>query len=211
MIRNKIYSIVEGHGEANLPRGKGKSAVTVLIGRLLHYIGCYTLFPNESSSAFRMSYSEFFYSDKFERAIRYHKQFDDCAAVLTLLDMDDACPIEKATELSNRISRMESLPFSVVVVCAKCEYESWFLASLEAIHPGYTYENDPEQIRGAKEWLRKNFGYKPTHHQLTYTQKIDIELARQRSRSFRRLHHAFEEIDLATTNEISIITPLVIS
>jgi len=206
MTRNKVYAIVEGHGEANRPSSGEQPAVVVLIGKMLSALECWTLFPNERT--FRMlSYGDFFRGDKLERTIRYHKMYDDCAAILVLLDMDDECPEEKAPKLVERISHIESLPFSVVVVCAKCEYEAWFLASLETIHDRQIFDGDPEAKRDAKGWLRRNFGYKPTRHQAAYTRELDIALAYKRSRSFRRLHHAFQEIvDAAQTGQI-VITP----
>jgi len=154
-----------------------------------------------------MSYGDFFKNNKLEKAIRYHQKFDDCAALLILLDMDDACPTEKAYEITGRIGHMGPLPFSIVVVCAKREYESWFLASLETIHDGRAYGDDPEDKRDAKGWLRKNFKYKQTRHQALYTQKLDIALAHGRSRSFRRLYHAFQELVDAMQKEQIIITP----
>lgn len=211
MSRNKIYTIVEGHGEANRPLEGERPAIIVLVRRLLRGLQCGTLFPNEKDPPFRISYSEFFRNDKFERAIRYHKQYQDCAAVLVVLDMDDACPKEKAHALTKRVAIMEQLPFSVVVVCARREFESWFLASLETIHPGTIYEQDPEEIRDAKGWLRKKFGYKPTQHQASYTQKLDLNLAFRRSRSFRRLYHAIEEIIHAEKESRLVITPVELS
>lgn len=207
MVRNKIYAIVEGQGEANRPIAGGRSAVTVLTQKLLTELQCWTLFPVEKIAPFRMSYSEFFRGDKFERTIRYHKSFDDCAALLVLLDMDDECPKTQAFALTKRVAAMELLPFSVVTVCAHREFESWFLASLESIHEGAQYENDPEEIRDAKGWLRKKFGYKPTIHQARYTQNIAPSVAFVKSRSFRRLYHAFEEIVSAATEGKCIITP----
>lgn len=206
MNRNKIYAIVEGQGEANRPLNGGKSAISTLISKMLVDLNCWNLYP---AIAYRMSsYGDFFKDDKLEGVIRYHKKFDDCTALLILLDMDDDCPKEKANELVCRVNAMEMLPFSVVVVCAKREYEAWFLASLETIHDGQVYTDDPENKRDAKGWLRRNFKYKQTVQQVKYTQKLDITRARERSRSFRRLYHAFEEVIAATQSGQTIITPL---
>jgi len=172
MTRNKVYAIVEGHGEANRPFSGEQPAVIVLINKMLSQFQCWALFPQEKIAPFRMSYGDFFRGDKLERAIRYHKKFEDCAAILVLLDMDDNCPKIKAPELTQRISKMEQLPFSVVVVCAKPEYEAWFLASLETIHNQHTFDGDPEAKRDAKGWLRKNYGYKQTQYQAIYTRKL---------------------------------------
>jgi hypothetical protein len=197
--RNKIYAIVEGQGE--------QTAVPTLIGRLLAELECWTLFPSKIQPFRLKSYGAFFTEDTLERAIRYHQKFPDCAALLILLDMDDDCPQEMAFILTERIGQLQPLPFSVVVVCAKCEYEAWFLASLESIQPNSTFEDDPEAIRDAKGWLKEQFGYRPVRHQTSYTQKLDFSLARSRSRSFRRLYHAAQELVTAHQNESSVLTP----
>ncbi len=205
--RNKIYAIVEGHGEANSPPGGGKPAVVVLIGRIPHDLGYWRLFPAEKTHPFRMAYGRFFRGDHLERAIRYHKKMSDCGALLILLDMDDDCPKEKAAEISARKRKMEALPFTVTVVCAKREYESWFLASLETIIEGKSYPGSPEDKRDAKGWLRKAAGYRQTRHQAAYTGRIDFSIAKARSRSFRRMYHALEEIVDAHQQARVIVTP----
>lgn len=153
MPRNKVYAIVEGHGEADPPEPGQPPATMALIVKLLHDLQCWTLFP--AKRFWRLdSCGDFFADEKLEKVIRAHKSFQDCVAILVLVDMDDDCPKEKGPELAERVRNMDDLPFSVVVVCAKCEYEAWFLASLEAIHPRHTYPEDPEGKRDAKGWLR---------------------------------------------------------
>jgi hypothetical protein len=149
MPRNKVYAIVEGHGEALAPDKDHPPAVTALMAKLLQELRCWTLFP-QSKPIWRVrSCGDFFAQGKLENAIRAHKNLADCAAVLILLDLEDDCPAEKGPELAGRIRAMEELPFSVVVVCAKCEYEAWFLASLESIQQGRNYPGDPEAVRDA--------------------------------------------------------------
>lgn len=211
MIRNKIYAIVEGHGEADTSKSGRRPAVTILVARILQSLGSPGLHPNEKYPPFRISYGEFFRGDKLERAIRYHAKYADCAALLILLDMDDECPAQKAADLVTRVRSLGDLGFSVAIVCAKREYESWFLASLESIHQGQTYSGDPEAIRDAKGYLRKRYGYKPTIHQAQYTEIMDISITGQKSRSFRRMHHAIVEILEAWNNGVTIVTPQVAS
>jgi len=207
MARNKVYAIVEGHGEADPPEPGQPPATTALIVKLLHYLRCWTLFP--ARRPWRLdSCGDFFADKKLEKVIRAHKSFQDCVAILVLVDMDDDCPKETGPRLAERIRNMEDLPFSVVVVCAKCEYEAWLLASLETIQPGRTYPGDPEEKRDAKGWLKQQFAYREVRDQAQYTQAVDIELARQRSRSFRRLYHAFEEFIVASNHGGTVISPL---
>jgi hypothetical protein len=207
-IRNKFYAIVEGHGEANRPSPSEQPAVVIVIKKLSQNLQCRTLFVADKAPVFRLSYSQFFHNEKFENAIRYHTIYPDCAALLVLLDMDDHCPREKAADLTKRIRSMGALPFSVAVVCAKREYEAWFLASLESIHPGQRYAGDPEAPRDAKGLLKKQFGYRQIRDQSSYTRKLDIELARVRSRSFRRLCHAVEELVNSVNHGQCVVTPL---
>lgn len=211
MRRNKIYAIVEGHGEADTAKSGRRPAVTILVARILQSLGSPGIYPNEKHPPFRMSYGEFFRGDKLERAIRYHAKYADCAALLILLDMDDECPAQKAADLVTRVHSLGDLGFSVAIVCAKREYESWFLASLESIHRGETYSGDPEAIRDAKGYLRKRYGYKPTIHQAQYTEVMDISITGERSRSFRRMQHAIAEILEAWNNGINTVTPLLVS
>lgn len=197
--RNKIYAIVEGRGE--------QTAVPILLGRLLAELNCWTLFPARKQPYKMNSYGAFFRPNRLEDVVRLHESYLDCAALLILLDMDDDCPQEKAFILTERIQQLRPLPFSVVVVCAKCEYEAWFLASLETIEPSETFADDPEAIRDAKGWLKRRFGYRPTQDQGSYTRAIDFSLAQTRSRSFCRLYHAAEEIIMAHENGRFILTP----
>ncbi|MFN8496008.1 MAG: DUF4276 family protein [Caldilineaceae bacterium] len=206
-IRNKLYAIVEGHGEATPPSPSEQPAVVVLMKRILRNLQCRTLFVADKAPVFRLSYSQFFNNEKFENAIRYHAIYPDCVALLVLLDMDDDCPREKAADLTARVRTMPSLPFSVAVVCAKREYEAWFLASLESIHAEQYYPGDPEAPRDAKGWLKKQFGYRQIRDQALYTRKLDIELARVRSRSFHRLYHAVEELVAAVNEGQNVVTP----
>lgn len=210
MLRDKIYAIVEGRGEADPPTldKKALPAVTILIARLLEDRQCRRLYPAKLRPWRMRSCGDFFAKDKLEQVIRAHKEYADCAAVLVLFDLDDGCPKEVGTAIADRIRAMEALPFTVAVVCAKREYEAWFLASLESIHPGTTYGGDPEALRAAKGWLEREFGYREVRDQARYTRALDIALAGQRSRSFRRLTHAVDEIIASAGAGESWVTPL---
>jgi hypothetical protein len=206
MVRNKVYAIVEGHGEADPPSADQDPAVTLLMAKLLHYFECWDLFPAKRRP-WRLDSCGDFYTDTVLNALRAHKEFPDCATVLVIFDLDDGASCIIGPSLVARVRGMEDLPFSVVVVCARREYEAWFLASLETVQPGHTYPSDPEAIRGAKEWLTREFGYREVRDQARYTQAIDVARAGERSRSFRRLYHAFEELIAAAHTGQPVITP----
>ena len=116
--------------------------------------------------------------------------------VLVLLDADDDCPVELAAFIRSRAAQIiPNRPASFV--CANREFEAWFLACAPALHgrrglvigDGERPEN-PDAVRGAKEWLSRhipNGRYRETTDQPALCALIDIEMARARSRSFRKL------------------------
>lgn len=118
------------------------------------------------------------------------------AILIILIDSDDDDPDDLTTRLAQRVRPQVDDAVSSVCVAVR-EYESWFIASLESIAPlagiidNTQIPENVEQIRGAKEWLRSHMprgdSYKPTLHQAEFSSAIDIDLARQRSRSFDRL------------------------
>jgi uncharacterized protein DUF4276 len=149
--------------------------------------------------------------------LRYAQQSPDTGATLVLLDLDDGCAYSEAQSLATNI-RSFNLPYPVAIVFACREYEAWFLASLNTIAgeyglpEGLTYDGDIEARRGVKEWLTKQMPsgriYKETIHQISMTHRIDLELARQNSRSFRRLCHAIDELVQAADGGIQgLVTP----
>jgi hypothetical protein len=142
----------------------------------------------------------------------------DCGAILILLDLDDGCPATEAHALAANVRIVNSL-VPVAIVFAHREYETWFLASIETIvgHRDVpsvlTYPGPVEAPRGAKERLREYLppgrGYKETTDQAKFTHLIDLNLARERSRSFRRLDAALRElIQFAEHEEIGQVSPL---
>lgn len=208
MPRNKVYAIVEGHGEADPPYPNQDPAAKILTAKMLHHVQCWHWFPSQRPP-WRLGSCGDFYprTEKLLRALEAHRHFSDCAAVLVLFDLEDDCPREVAPHVAARIRKRAPWPFSIVVACAYREYESWFLASLETIQQREHYEGDPEALRDAKGWLERKFGYKETRDQASYTQDLDIAIASEQSRSFRRLCHAFEQLAHACEKKQVIITP----
>ena len=156
-----------------------------------------------------------------ERFLRYAWLEPDCIAVLILLDAHEDCPKEIAPQLAAR-ARALNPPCPVAIVLAKCEYEAWFLASLETI-AGHDlkgrvglpaevcFEGDVEAVQGAKEWISQKMPSgrisKETFDQAPMSNLIDLALVRGRSRSFRRLEHAFQEIMEAVDRGQKGVTP----
>jgi hypothetical protein len=187
-----IHSIVEGYGEV--------AALPLLLRRLTTE----ATFSRPSKTSGRHHLIKEGVFERFLERERIEYKLGRCDGLLILLDADEDCAAQLAWGLAERAANL-NLPFPVAVVCAKCEYEAWFLTSLETIAGNHGIpsgttisEDEIETTRGVKEWLSDQMGptraYSPTTHQPAFTTLIDLDLVHQRSRSFRRLEHALQEI-----------------
>lgn len=154
---------------------------------------------------------------ELKRYLSRAAKIKNCGAILILLDLDDGCPKKEAEKLAEEI-RALGLAQPVAIVFAHREYEAWFLASLSTIagHEGLpfdvVYQGEVEQKRDAKGWLQAQMPphskYNPMSHQKKFTSLIDLELAYENSRSFRRLYHAIAELlEAAQKGERGIVSP----
>ena len=136
--------------------------------------------------------------------------------MLVLLDAEVDCPKELAEKLAARLrARFAHIP-SAIVIAKKC-YESWLLASSETIAGRRDMANfienisDPETVPNPKKWLTERMqgtrAYKETSDQAALTEIVDLSLLRDRSRSFRRLEHALEQIITCLDTNTVMITP----
>ena len=204
-----IVAIVEGDGE--------ERAVPQLIRKIL---GRRRLRYDITVPRPIVAKGEGTFDKKVEQFLRYAIKAG-CDGILVLMDADDNCPYEKARNISLRASTM-GLNVPTVIVYAKSEYETWFISSLSG-HTGDGIKNrlgldqsvnapdNVEDIRGAKEWLRSRMPagrrYSETSDQEQLTPHIDFDLTHRRSRSFRRLCHAVEELVDAMDGNSIIVTP----
>lgn len=204
-----IIAIVEGHGEEN--------AVPGLIRRILwDRLGRYDIPLIRTIRA----------NGKPDLVKRLEIHLRRAAvrspdAILVLVDADDECPVEAVGSLVDRASAL-NLRVPVAVVCAKSEYETWFICSLSEdtgerirerleIASSVNVPEGAENIRGAKEWLRgRGRGYSETEDQEPLTYHIDMDLTHSRSRSFRRLCHAVEELVVGIDGAEAVVTPRVV-
>ena len=205
-----IVPIVEGHGEC--------SAVPILVRRVLHEkLSEYEFVVNHTKRMRRHRIK----SD-LPRMLRLAARDATGGAILVLIDADEDCAQDLATEIS-RVSNQQNIDVPVAIVCPNSEYEAWFIASIEtlagegigirgaAIDPSAVCPPDVESISDAKAWLRRymprGMTYKETQDQAPFTAKIDIGLAASRSRSFRRLCHAIEELVSGMRSGQASVTP----
>ncbi len=110
--------------------------------------------------------------------------------------------------------------FSLAVVFACMEYESWIIGGAESL-AGKTFKDgrpvlsanlnishaQPE-TRG-KRWLEKNCpGYRPTRDQAPLTELVDLDMVRKKNlRSFARLENAFDQLRQAAESGAFVSTP----
>ena len=173
-----IATIVEGYGEVD--------AVPILIRRIAERVlpGVNVQVP----LPIRVERNRVLKAGELERAVELAAlQTGQGGCILILLDADDDCPAEIAPEVLLRAIEARG-DRDIRVVLAKAEYEAWFLASADSIAGQYgidaaaTAPDDPESIRGAKEWLgaRMPHGqrYRATLHQAALTAIFDLDAAR---------------------------------
>lgn len=130
----------------------------------------------------------------------------DAGWILVLLDADDDCPATKAADVLLRATGC--VPHRpVAVVLANREYEAWFVASALSLegHRGFACGSDlpadPDQPRDAKGWMRAHMAggtYGETTDQPAFTACMDLQVAHQRSRSFRKLCGEWDRHTLRT-------------
>lgn len=116
--------------------------------------------------------------------------------ILILLDADDDCPAAKGNEILVR-ARAVVPHRRVGVVLANREYEAWFIAAASSLHGSRNFRCTPadgqinaEIPRNAKGWIStrmRDGAYGEITDQPAFSAMIDLQLAFDRSRSFRKL------------------------
>ena len=172
--------IVEGHGEVD--------AIRILLERIGFDINpeCYI----HCAYILRVSKDKLIRPGELERSIeavgRCSQTID---GVFILIDADKDCPASLGPQLRQRAESVQTnIPKGLVL--AKHEYEAWFVTSFKSIAQLHGISAvpellgvNPEEIRGAKEWLTKHLGFKyvETRHQAGLTRQFDLTSARAAS------------------------------
>jgi len=168
----ELTCIVEGHGEV--------SAVPILIRRISP--STVVLPP------IRVARSTLLKPGELERAVELAaRKTGGQGGILLIVDADDDCPAEQGPRLLDRM-RTARGDVSAAAVLANREFESWFLAAAKSIRGqrGLAADLDapeePESIRGAKEWLSRRMPpgqtYRETLDQPALAATFDLALAR---------------------------------
>ncbi|TAM85649.1 MAG: DUF4276 family protein [Candidimonas sp.] len=115
--------------------------------------------------------------------------------ILILLDADDDCPAILGKVIAGRVRDL--IPHqAVAVVLAMREYEAWFIAAAPSLdgHRGFVLGTElppeAETRRDAKGWVGKHMvdkAYSEVIDQPALTDRMDLQMAYDNSRSFRKL------------------------
>lgn len=223
MTPKRLVLLVEGEGdEAAAPR---------LVGRLLAeysahdagFVDDKTFRIGEYSSVVKDNY------DKWLRLLKAAVGRKDFGGCLLLLDGDskrqDFCASRAARCLAAEARQVGAGKlFSVAVVFACKEFESWFIAGLGSLVGKPFSDNrieipslpktipaDPEIApRNAKGWLAEIMRnrYSPTRDQKELAELLDFNLLREKNvRSFRRLESALKGLIGAIRSGQHVVTP----
>ncbi len=142
---------------------------------------------------------------ELERTVDFvNRKLRGQGGIPVILDCDwgDGCPATDGPALLKRATVVRGdLPIAVVL--AKKELEAWLLAVAESLRGqhGLPYDlqvpAEPEEIRGAKEWLSDKMppgrSYAETTAQPAFTALLDMDLAR-RADSFDKCYCSIEGI-----------------
>ena len=196
-MKVQIGCIVEGYGEVD--------AVRILIRRIAA-----NLYPElviVIPEPIRIPRSRVVQEGELERLVELAaRNISSQGAIFILLDSDDDCPAQLGPELLCRALEARSdLPIAIVL--AKYEFEAWFLAAAESLRGqkglknNLQSPNNPEEIRGAKEWLSQrmdgNKRYSPRLDQPGLTARFDLNQARYADsfdKCYRDITHLLDEL-----------------
>lgn len=197
----KVVPIVEGDGEVQ--------AVPILLRRLAQWRTPESV--AEVSPPIRVRKDRFLNRDaEFQRYLQLAAaKCGDDGWILILLDADDACPAEVASQIRGRANAcIAHRPISIVL--AKREYEAWFIAAASSLDGkrkfslSATVAIDAETPRDAKGWIGAGIAgraYSEITDQPAFSALMDLQQAFDGSRSFRKL---CAEWDRRATNGPSI-------
>jgi hypothetical protein len=220
----RIVLFVEGEGEAE--------ALPKLVKRLLTEQNAWdAVFLDENT--FRVGQVNKLLKNKYQewkRKLQASLKRRNVGGVLLVLDGDVKvggeafCAANVARSLaSEAASTGGGVKFSVAVVFARQEYESWLIAGIQSLagkqlpdgrviaKDAKAPEGDLEESpRDAKGWFSGVIkgGYKPTRDQAVLTQLVDLQAIRSRNlKSFRRLESAIAGLVSAIREEKHTATP----
>lgn len=222
----KLVLLVEGDGDVD--------AMPVLVKRLMTELKLWGAFSLDTPP-FRVGGVEKIsarHQDVWQKRLKAAAKRTEGGAILVVLDGDAKkfeglpfCASKAAQALVERAKETGAgAIYSLAVVFACCEYETWLLAGVESlagkklpdgrlgVQAGTTtYPGDLETApRDAKKALGKlmHNGYKPTLDQIELTKLLDFAQVRERGlKSFARLEKAIKQLSQACQTGQHVATP----
>jgi hypothetical protein len=227
MTGKRLVLLVEGHGDVE--------AVPILVKRLLVEYSAFDavlldskpLRVGEYSKVSRCNFGE------WQRFLKVAAKRKDCGGCLLLLDGDSQTKVDGAPFCAWRAARRLAEEarkvgggtlFSVAIVFACMEFESWLIAGAESL-AGRSFSRGRRELpdaieplppnpelnpRDAKGWFKKRVmnGYNPARDQGELTRLVDVDLIRQKGmRSFQRLESATKALVDAIRSGQPSVTP----
>jgi len=227
MSPKRLVLLVEGQGDVE--------AVPLLLKRLLGEQQAFDVVtpdphPFRVGEFSKISRQDFREWRRYLKAAAKRRNLGGCLLLLdgdsrAAVDGEPFCAMRAARRLaeSARDAGGGSL-FSVAIVFACMEFESWLIAGAESLS-GKSFADgrqelpedlgpippDPECApRDAKRWFQGRLatGYKPARDQAELTRLVDLRVIRHRQmRSFRRLEHAVGQLIQAIRCGEHTVTP----
>ena len=181
MSEIQVAAIVGGHGEVE--------SVPILFHRIADALDLPVIV--QVKPVLHVPESHLAKVGELERHVEFAaRRVGRSGGIFILMDCDNpgGCPKNDAPAWLHRAQRVRS-DMEISLVLANREYEAWFLAAAESLR-GYcgfpsdlTAPPNPEDVRGAKEWLRRHMPrirkYSETVDQPALTRVFDIEAARR--------------------------------
>ena len=230
MSPKRLVLLVEGQGDVD--------AAPILVGRLLKEYSAFDAVFLDSHPPLRVGeFSKLVKGDfgewrrLLQAAVTTRKNVGGC---ILLLDGDSPHQVEKQPFCAMRAARRLAAEaqkvgagslFSVAIVFACMEFESWLIGGVQSLVNQAFSENrqgirtlnkqvpnDPETApRDAKGWLRSvmTTGYKPSRDQAELTRLVDLDAIRNRNlRSFGRMESALQGLVAAIRSGHHAVTPV---
>ena len=185
----RLLTIVEGDGDVR--------AAPILIRRILEKNGIFDvkLLPAQRRGEYPSVKKHF--DTCFMAAIK------EISPILWIMDFDSKgydCPYQEAEQLLSRAQALHpNWPLKIAFLIK--EYEVLFLydeKATRAVFPDIPkqveFPKNPQEIRGAKEWISdkrpSGMAYKETVHQAKITAHLDLDLLLERSKDFAHIERA---------------------
>lgn len=184
----RLLPIVEGPGDL--------AAVPLLLRRLLH----------EKHQRYDVEIARPYRYGDVQKVSKNLDRFllvaaKENAPILWTFDCDDGCALDWVKEFEKRIPKGLQVPVRFAFFVR--EYECIFLAEKHClaqigIRSNADIPEDPETVRGAKGAISRlmppGTAYKETVHQERLTAHLDLDVAREKSRSVRHLESALLDL-----------------